>query len=67
MPSRPDTHARTVLPIPDRPYAGTVVYDHKNPDATFPAIEPLRGRPSYAAARAAVAERARTVIDALGL
>ena len=32
-----------------------------------PAIEPLRGRPSYAAARAAVAERARTVIDALGL
>ncbi|MFN8519855.1 MAG: arylsulfatase [Chloroflexota bacterium] len=42
MPSRPDTHARTVLPIPDRPYAGTVVYDHKNPDATFPAIEPLR-------------------------
>lgn len=42
MSRRPDAHARTVLPIPDRAYAGTVVYDHKSPDATFPPIEPLR-------------------------
>ncbi len=31
-----------VLPIPDRPYAGFVAYDAKDPDSKFPPIEPLR-------------------------
>jgi hypothetical protein len=30
------------LPIPDRAYSGFVAYDAKNPDSSFPAIEPLR-------------------------
>src|SRR3954453_20400897 len=30
------------LPIPDRPFEGTLPYDDKDPDALFPAIEPLR-------------------------
>jgi arylsulfatase len=34
--------ARTVLPIPDRPYSGPIMYDAKNPESTFPPIEPLR-------------------------
>jgi arylsulfatase len=33
---------RDVLPIPDRPYTGTVFEDAKDPEAAFPAIEPLR-------------------------
>src|SRR5256884_2254320 len=33
---------RQVLPIPDRPYQGFVTYDAKDPDTSFPAIEPLR-------------------------
>jgi arylsulfatase len=33
---------RDVLPIPDRPYAGPVYEDAKDPEATFPPIEPLR-------------------------
>ncbi|MGD9890511.1 MAG: arylsulfatase [Dehalococcoidia bacterium] len=33
---------RSVLPIPDRPYAGLVTYDAKDPDTAFPPIEPLR-------------------------
>jgi hypothetical protein len=33
---------REVLPIPDRPHAGLVTYDAKDPDAAFPPIEPLR-------------------------
>jgi len=33
---------REVLPIPDKPYAGFVAYDAKDPDSKFPAIEPLR-------------------------
>ena len=33
---------REVLPIADRPYDGPVYEDAKDPDATFPAIEPLR-------------------------
>jgi len=37
-----DTHQRTVLPIPDRPYQGLISYDAKDPEATFPPIEPLR-------------------------
>src|SRR5690349_4314872 len=33
---------RDVLPIPDTPYAGTLPLDAKDPEATFPPIEPLR-------------------------
>src|SRR5438552_9439105 len=36
------TVVRTVLPIPDRPYAGLIKYDANDPEATFPPIEPLR-------------------------
>jgi arylsulfatase A-like enzyme len=38
----PDARARTVLPIPDRAYAGPVLYDAKNPDVSFPPIQSLR-------------------------
>lgn len=31
-----------MLPIPDQPYAGTVLYDAKDPDAKFAPIKPLR-------------------------
>jgi arylsulfatase A-like enzyme len=33
---------RDHLPIPDRPYEGALPYDARDPDATFPPIEPLR-------------------------
>jgi hypothetical protein len=33
---------REVLPIPDLPFAGSVVYDAKEPDSKFPPIEELR-------------------------
>jgi arylsulfatase A-like enzyme len=33
---------RDHLPIPDQPYGGPVFEDAKDPDATFPPIEPLR-------------------------
>jgi arylsulfatase A-like enzyme len=33
---------REVLPIPDTPYEGLITYDAKDPDASFPPIEPLR-------------------------
>src|ERR1044071_1654907 len=33
---------RDVLPIPDTPYAGTLPLDAKDPEASFPAIDPLR-------------------------
>jgi arylsulfatase A-like enzyme len=36
---------REVLPIPDRPYDGPVYEDAKDPNATFPPIEPLRPPP----------------------
>src|SRR4026209_1091677 len=36
-----DRHARTMLPIPDRPSFGLVTYDAKDPDTAFPPIEPL--------------------------
>ena len=42
MASRPDAHARTVLPIPDRAYAGEILYDAKDPNTKFPPITPLR-------------------------
>ncbi|RXR26073.1 arylsulfatase [Oerskovia turbata] len=38
---RPDQHARTMLPVPDRPAPGLVTYDAKDPDTSFPPIEPL--------------------------
>ena len=36
-----DRHARTMLPIPDRPASGLTTYDAKDPDTAFPPIEPL--------------------------
>lgn len=33
---------RDILPIPDQPYEGLVTYDAKDPDTSFPPIEPLR-------------------------
>ncbi len=33
---------RTVLPIPPRPYVGVTTYDAKDPDTSFPPIQPLR-------------------------
>lgn len=41
MPNRPDLHARTMLPIPDRPASGHTTYDAKDPDTAYPPIEPL--------------------------
>ena len=42
MTNQPDRHSRSILPIPDRPYAGLVKYDAKDPESKFPLIEPLR-------------------------
>lgn len=45
----PDRHARSMLPIPDRPAAGLTTYDAKDPDTAYPPIEPLlppRGAPN---------------------
>jgi hypothetical protein len=36
-----DRHARTMLPIPDRPATGLTTYDAKDPDTSYPPIEPL--------------------------
>ena len=41
MTNSPDRHARAVLPIPDRPAPGLTTYDAKDPDTSFPPIEPL--------------------------
>ncbi|MFE4465432.1 arylsulfatase [Oerskovia sp. NPDC056781] len=38
---RPDKHARSMLPIPDRPDPGLTTYDAKDPDTSYPPIEPL--------------------------
>ena len=38
---RPDLHTRAILPIPDRPPTGLTTYDAKDPDTTYPPIEPL--------------------------
>ncbi|WP_154796375.1 arylsulfatase [Occultella kanbiaonis] len=38
---RPDRHARTMLPIPDRPAPGLTTYDAKDPATSYPPIEPL--------------------------
>src|SRR3954449_6826107 len=37
----PDRHARSILPIPDRAVPGLTTYDAKDPDTSFPPIEPL--------------------------
>jgi hypothetical protein len=37
----PDRHARTMLPIPDRPSFGLTTFDAKDPDTAYPPIEPL--------------------------
>ncbi|HZO05432.1 MAG TPA: arylsulfatase, partial [Solirubrobacterales bacterium] len=42
MSSKNDEVKRDVLPIPDRPYEGPITYDAKDPDTSFPPIEPLR-------------------------
>ena len=42
MAGEQDTIQRTVLPIPDKAYAGLVTYDAKDPATSFPPIEPLR-------------------------
>jgi arylsulfatase A-like enzyme len=36
-----DRHARTLLPIPDRPAPGLTTYDAKDSDTSFPPIKPL--------------------------
>ncbi len=36
-----DRHARTMLPIPDRPAPGLTTYDAKDPETSYPPIEPL--------------------------
>lgn len=41
MPNRPDLHARTMLPIPDRPAPGLTTYDAKDPETDYPPIQPL--------------------------
>ena len=41
MTNSPDRHARTMLPIPDRPAPGLTTFDAKDPDTAFPPIEPL--------------------------
>jgi arylsulfatase len=41
MTNSPDRHARTMLPIPDRPAQGLTTYDAKDPDTAYPPIEPL--------------------------
>jgi arylsulfatase len=38
---RPDRHARAMLPIPDRPPVGLTTYDAKDPETSYPPIEPL--------------------------
>ncbi|MGZ0712738.1 arylsulfatase (plasmid) [Coraliomargarita sp. W4R53] len=38
----PDRHARTMLPIPDRPIPGLTTYDAKDPNTAYPPIEQLR-------------------------
>ena len=37
-----DTLQRSILPIPDAQHVGVTTFDAKDPDTTFPPIEPLR-------------------------
>ena len=36
-----DAHARAMLPVPDRPQPGLTTYDAKDPDTSYPPIQPL--------------------------
>jgi hypothetical protein len=61
--------ARTSLPIPDRPHTGLVTYDAKDPDTSFPPIEPLRppaGAPNVLRTSWFSAWRAGAVADEVG-
>jgi len=40
--TRTDHHARSILPIPDTHPVGLTTYDAKDPDTSYPPIEPLR-------------------------
>jgi arylsulfatase A-like enzyme len=40
--TRTDHHARSILPIPDAHPIGLTTYDAKDPDTSYPPIEPLR-------------------------
>ena len=42
MSNQPDKHLRAHLPIPEVPKSGLTTYDAKDPDTTYPPIEPLR-------------------------
>jgi arylsulfatase A-like enzyme len=42
MAEQPDMHLRAIVPIPHRPHVGLTTFDAKDPDTTFPPIEPLR-------------------------
>lgn len=42
MADRPDCHLRAALPIPDRVAPGLTTYDAKDPNTSYPPIEPLR-------------------------
>jgi len=42
MTNHQDKHQRAILPIPDQPYVGLITYDAKDPNTSFPPIEPLR-------------------------
>ncbi len=42
MSNQPDRHLRAQIPIPEVPKPGLTTYDAKDPDTTFPPIEPLR-------------------------
>jgi len=42
MPDSADHIRRDNLPIPDREYAGEILYDAKDPNAKFPPIAPIR-------------------------
>lgn len=37
-----EPRSRAILPIPDRPSTGLTTYDAKDPDTSFPPIEPIR-------------------------
>jgi arylsulfatase len=41
MTNSADRHARAMLPIPDRPSSGPTTFDAKDPDTSYPPIEPL--------------------------
>jgi arylsulfatase len=42
MPTNADRPSRDVLPIPERKHVGLTTYDAKDPETSFPPIEPLR-------------------------